>query len=102
MAVQKQGEEVVCGRLVDVEFRFGVGVVWRLGSVRPVLHGDALRTKSLVGGGIASTLPLRISLYHFFSAEHPMTTPARPIPPSAFDVMSLLSHCSLQFLSATH
>ena len=35
MTVEEQGEKIVCSRLVDVEFRFGVGVVWWLESVRP-------------------------------------------------------------------
>ena len=59
-------------------------------------------TRSSVGGGMASTLPRRISRYHFFSAEQPMTIPARPIPPSTFETTSLLSHCSLHVRSAAH
>jgi hypothetical protein len=49
---------------------------------------------------MASTSPLRMSRYHFFSAEQPMTIPARPIPPSALDTVSCLSHCSLHVRSA--
>jgi len=48
VTVKEQGKEVVCSRLVDVEFRFGVGVVWRLGSVRPALSRRA--THQIVGG----------------------------------------------------
>lgn len=51
---------------------------------------------------MASTSPRRISRYHFFNAEQAITTPARPIPPSAIDFILplLFSHSSLHTRSA--
>ena len=49
---------------------------------------------------MASTCPLNISRYHFFRAEQAIMTQGLPNPPFSFGVTLLLSHCSLQSLSA--